>query len=105
MSTANPLLGIQVAVTRNLLDGSREPLLPHEAIDLTTALIGYTKGSAYLNGLDKESGSIVVGKEADIVVLDKDLFQLKPGDIQTAKVTATFVSGQLVYQQEQKDAK
>ena len=71
VSTLNPLECIQVAVTHNLLDGTKEPLLPHERITLKQALYAYTRGSAYINFLDAESGSLEVGKAADLVVLDK----------------------------------
>jgi predicted amidohydrolase YtcJ len=54
-------------------------------------------GSAYAACLDKETGSIEVGKAADIIVLDKDLFALPAHEIHTAKVTHTFVDGALVY--------
>ncbi len=54
-------------------------------------------GSAYAGFLDKETGSIEVGKAADIIVLDKNLFEIPTHDIHTAKVTHTFVDGALVY--------
>jgi predicted amidohydrolase YtcJ len=70
VSSLNPLECIQVAITHNLLDASKEPWLPHEAITLKQALSAYTRGSAYINFLDEESGSIEVGKSADLVILD-----------------------------------
>ena len=48
-------------------------MLPEQAIDLPTALRAYTLGSARALGLDEETGSITVGKSADLVVLDGDI--------------------------------
>jgi predicted amidohydrolase YtcJ len=50
--------------------------------------------------LDEESGSIEVGKAADIILLDKNLFELPAHAIHTAKVTHTFVDGNLVYKKD-----
>ncbi len=97
VTSPNPLAGIQVAVTRQGLDGASEPFLPDEAIRLDTALAAYTIGSAYALGLEAETGSIEVGKLADLVVLSHDLFSLPPGRIATARVLLTLLEGAPVY--------
>jgi predicted amidohydrolase YtcJ len=98
VSSPNPLEAIQVAITRQGLEETkRPPLLPEEAIDLPTALAGYTIGSAYANGIEKDTGSIEVGKAADLVVLSRNLFELKPGEIARQKVLLTLLDGQPVY--------
>ena len=75
VSSLNPLDAIQVAVTRQgLEEPKRAAMVPEEAIDLPTALAGYTIGSAYANNLEKDTGSIEVGKAADLIVLSKNLF-------------------------------
>ena len=97
VTSPNPLAGIQVAVTRQGLDGRPEPFLPDEAIRLDTALAAYTIGSAFALGLESETGSIEVGKLGDLVVLSHDLFALPPAKIASAKVLLTLVEGQPVF--------
>jgi len=97
VSSANPLEGIQIAVTRQGLDGKPEPFLPEQAIDLATALAAYTIGAAYANGLDTETGSIEVGKLADLAVLSDDLFARPVHEIAKTKVLLTLLEGQPVY--------
>jgi len=98
VSSVNPLDGIQTAVTHNLLDSSRTPWRPDQCISLAQAIHAYTLGSAYINFLDDICGSIVVGKKADLVILDQNLFEIPPSQIHTAKVLATYVGGRLVYE-------
>ena len=45
---------------------------------MTTCLDAFTRGSAFVNFLDRETGSIEPGKLADLAVLDRDLFELAP---------------------------
>jgi predicted amidohydrolase YtcJ len=98
VSTANPLPQIEVAVTR-VEHPSREtePLLPEEALDLETAVAAFTRGSAYVNFLEDETGTIEPGKLADLVVLDRDLFDRGAGPVGDARVLLTLVEGEAVY--------
>ena len=98
VSTANPLLEIEVAVTRvSPDDRSAEPFLPEERLDLPTALAVFTIGSAYVNHLDRETGSIEPGKLADLAVLDRNPFDPGAGPIGDARVVLTLVEGATVY--------
>jgi predicted amidohydrolase YtcJ len=98
VTSANPLLAIEVAVTRRAPGGvGAEPLLPEEAIDLATAIKAATLGAAYGNFLDKETGSIEVGKLADLIVLDKNLFDMSAPEISEARVMLTLFEGESVY--------
>ena len=98
VTSANPLLAIEVAVTRLEPDGNTtDPLLPNEAIDLATAIRAATLGSAYGNFLDEETGSIEVGKLADLIVIDKNLFDLPSSDISEARVLLTLFGGEIVF--------
>jgi predicted amidohydrolase YtcJ len=82
VTTPDPWWAIHVAVTRTEPLASAEadwptsqvPMLPAEALTLEQALTAYTLGSAYVNGIDEHTGSITVGKAADLVVLDRDPF-------------------------------
>jgi predicted amidohydrolase YtcJ len=98
VSTANPLLEIEVAVNRVAdYDRAADPFLPDERITLDEALAGFTIGSAYVNHLDTETGSLEVGKFADLVVLDRDLHDPGSGPIGDARVIGTFVEGVAVH--------
>jgi predicted amidohydrolase YtcJ len=98
VASADPLWGIEVALTRTDPDHPElEPLLPGEAVSLAEAIKDYTLEVAWVNRLEHETGSIEVGKSADLVILDKDIFRLAPKQIHTAKVLATIFRGKAVY--------
>lgn len=98
VSTPDPLLQLEVAVTRRRPGEVRDDaLLPHEALTLEEAIAAATMGSAFVNHLDGETGSLEPGKLADIVVLDRDLFDRGAGAIGEARVATTLVEGEVVY--------
>ena len=82
VSTPDPLLEMEIAVTRvsDESRGEREPFLPHERLELVDALTAFTAGSAYANHLD-ETGTLAVGKLADLAIIDRDLFDEAAGPI------------------------
>lgn len=99
ISTADPLMGIEVAVTRtDPEDRGAEPFLPEQALDLATALAAATCGSAFVNHLDGETGTIEVGKQADLVVLDHDPADPNLAGPADARVQMTIVGGEVVYE-------
>jgi predicted amidohydrolase YtcJ len=100
VSSMNPLDAIQIAVTR------RGPLekpglvwLPEEAVDLPLMIAGYTINGAYVNFEETETGSIEVGKAADLIVLDRNLFEIPAHEIHLAKVLLTLLDGKEVYRE------
>lgn len=98
VSSPDPLLQVAVAALRRMPDEpGAEPLLPAERLDVAAALEAATLGSAYVNHLDAETGSITVGKLADLVVLDRDLAGAGPAEIAEARVVLTLVEGETVY--------
>jgi predicted amidohydrolase YtcJ len=98
VSSMNPLDAIQVAMTRRGLDEGPGPAwIPEETVDLAEMLAGYTTGGAYLNFEETETGSIEAGKSADLIVLDRNLFEIAPSDIHNAKVLLTLLEGKEVY--------
>ena len=98
VSTANPLAQIEVAVNR-VSDLNREhvPFLPDERLSLDEALAAFTIGSAYVNHLDEETGTLEPGKLADLVVLDRDIGAPDAGPLGDARVIGTFVEGAAVH--------
>ncbi len=98
VSSMNPLEGIEVAVTRRQpSEGPGAAWLPEERIPLPDAIAAYTIRGAYLDFSEKETGSIEVGKAADLVVLDRNLFEIPPSQIHEAKVLLTLLEGKEVY--------
>lgn len=97
VSSANPLEGLHVAVNRIEPGSNAKPFLPEQRLDLATALVAYTSGSAYVNHLDDATGTIEEGHFADLVVLDEDPFTVPPEEIARIRVEQTFVAGERVY--------
>ena len=98
VSTANPLPQIQVAVNRaDPEEGDSEPFLPDERLELPDALAAFTIGSAFVNRLERETGSIEAGKLADLALLDRDLFAGDTKELGQARVVLTLVEGQPVF--------
>jgi predicted amidohydrolase YtcJ len=98
VSTANPLVEIEVAVNRiSDLSRDEEPFLPDERLDLIDALAAFTCGSAYVNHLD-DTGTLEPGKLADLAVIDRNLFAPDAGPIGDARVVLTLVGGQTVFE-------
>jgi predicted amidohydrolase YtcJ len=106
VSSPNPMWEMAVAVhrkePRRYADmvgerATKETFLPDERIDLATAIHAFTMGSAYVNHLDEVTGSIEVGKEEDLVVVDRNLFDLSLDELAEAKVQLTMVAGAPVF--------
>jgi predicted amidohydrolase YtcJ len=104
VSSPDALAEMHVAVNRRMPpgylygepDADDPPLLPEQAVDLPTALAGFTIGSAFVNHLDRDTGSIEVGKRADLAVLSENLFAVGVDRIGQARVDMTIVDGAVV---------
>ncbi|MDX1480372.1 MAG: amidohydrolase family protein [Woeseiaceae bacterium] len=97
VSTANPFPQIETAVTRTDAEGDNEAFMPWETIDLPTALAAFTINAAYVNNIEQVSGSIEPGKYADLVVLDRNLFDIPLKEISDTKVLLTLFGGEPVH--------
>ncbi len=101
VSTLNPLDAIEIAITRRALGNTKDASwIPDERASLKEMLAAYTINGAYVNHEEKETGSLEVGKSADFVVLDKNLFKLSADQIHTTHVLWTFLQGKAVYRQD-----
>ena len=98
VSSMNPLDGIQVAVTRRDLTAPEGPSwIPEERVDLDTILAAYTRGGAYLQHEEALTGSLEVGKRADVIVLEKNLFEIPETEIHRVKVLLTLLDGKEIF--------
>lgn len=94
-----PLLAIETAITRQDPWSNEGPVLNEdERLDLATMIAAYTINGAYQMKLDERQGSIEVGKRADLVVLDRNLFEIPSSEISDARVMMTLFNGQVVYE-------
>jgi hypothetical protein len=99
VSTPNVMAEVEVAVNR-ISPERRDapPFLPAEALDLMTALAAFTNGSAWVNHLDAETGSIETGKLADLAVLDRDITREEIRTIGDTRVLLTLIEGAAVHE-------
>jgi predicted amidohydrolase YtcJ len=94
----DPLIGIYTAVTRQSLTGHpKGGWEPQERLDLHSALKGYTLSGAVSNGIERERGSLKIGKIADVIVLSDNLFTIEPSKIKDAQVIKTYFEGEKVF--------
>ena len=95
----NPLKAIQIGITRSCLgiNDPKEILWPEERATLDQMIASFTINGAYANFLENTTGSIEVGKMADLIVLDKNLFKIPVDEINKVKVILTFFGGKEVF--------
>jgi len=94
-----PLLGIYAAVTRTTTDGKNPGgWVPEQKITLEQTLKAYTSGSAFSEFSENEKGLLKNDYLADLVIIDKDLFNIPPSDLWNTSVLLTMVDGQIKYQ-------
>jgi hypothetical protein len=94
---AYPLTGIQKGVTRHV-PGQPETLhWPSERVTVEQMIEATTLNEAYQLLCEDRLGSITVGKEADLVVLEQDITACDPGHIADTKVLRAMVGGEWVY--------
>jgi predicted amidohydrolase YtcJ len=93
----NPLYNIQIALTRRPTDGKGPAWNPDQQVALEELLKAYTINGAWQAGQENLTGSIEVGKAADLIVLQRNLFEVDPMHIKDVKVMQTFLEGELVF--------
>jgi len=95
----NPFNEIEVGHTRRSIGDKDTNILPpaSEKLSIEALLRGYTINGAYQLGVDDKLGSIQVGKLADIIVIEKDMFDQAPSAIHENRVLLTMMDGNVVY--------
>jgi Predicted metal-dependent hydrolase with the TIM-barrel fold len=97
VAPATPLEGIYAAVTRRTLDDKNpDGWVPAQKITVEEALRAYTTGGAYASFDESRKGTLAAGKLADLVLIDRNLFDIPLEQIREAKVLATVVGGKVV---------
>jgi predicted amidohydrolase YtcJ len=100
----DPLLGIYAAVTRRTSEGEHSGgWIPEERIEIREAIKAYTWNAAYSEFAEDLKGSVEKGKLADLVVLDRNLFEIPPETIKDARVLYTILGGKIVFDALEKD--
>jgi predicted amidohydrolase YtcJ len=115
---ANPFVGIQAAITREIwhsddtadiidlpmdgaaLAGARptgKVYTPEQRVTVQQAVDAYTQGSAYAAVEETQIGTLEVGKLADLAVLSQNIFSVPPKTVGKTAVVLTMVGGQIVY--------
>ncbi len=98
VSSADPLAAIEVAVRRqDALADSGPVLNERERVSLSTMIDAYTINAAWLMHQEGKTGSIEVGKQADIAVLDRQLFEIPVTEISETRVLLTMLDGEVIY--------
>lgn len=96
---SSPFFGMQVGHTRQEPElGSDAPVFPPagQRLSLEQLVQGYTRNAAYQFGWEDRLGSIEAGKLADMVVLDRNLFEVSPYEIANTKPAAVVMEGDVV---------
>jgi len=94
----NPLFGFHAAVARQ--DAKNFPAGGYQmenAVDRKSALLAMTRWAAYANFEDQLRGSIAPGKQADFVVLDRDIMTVPNKKLRDTKVHQTWIGGERVH--------
>ena len=94
-----PLKSIEMVVTRRMYDQPDAPMLKpfDEVLEVEDGIRGYTMHNAIQLHMEDRLGSIEPGKYADLIVLEKNLFQVPPEEIHKVKVEETIIGGKTVY--------
>lgn len=88
VTEAMPMLGIHSAVNH--------PVGIHR-VSLYSAIKMFTCNGAFALCEEEKKGTLTCGKVADIVVLDRDIFNIKGEELKSVKVTTTIKSGEIMH--------
>lgn len=98
----NPFWGIYAAITRQDQNGKpesgwhRDQVLTREE-----TLRAFTSGAAYAAFAEDRLGMLKPGLRADITIVDRDLFEVRPNELLASQVHATIVEGAVAFERRQ----
>lgn len=97
----DPLIGIQIGITRSEVgQKGGDVLWPEEKVSLEQMVTSFTYNGAYANFLENQIGSLEVGKQADFIVLENNIFVIPENEIAETEVLLTCIAGEEVYRSE-----
>lgn len=96
VTTADVMACLHTAVTRTSAP-DQPPFLPHQALSVAQGLAAYTSGVAHINHDEARSGTLEVGKDGDLTVLDRDVLAAPPEEVGAASVAHTVIAGDVVH--------
>jgi predicted amidohydrolase YtcJ len=94
-----PLRNIEVGHTRQPVGEPDARILgdPSQRLSIETLIRGYTLDAAYQLRMEEETGSLEVGKQADLIILDKDIFNVPAHEIHQIRVETTMLAGEVIF--------
>lgn len=95
---ANPFHGLHAAITRQ--DANQMPengWISEQSVSRQQAFRGFTLDAAYAAFQENMIGSLEVGKKADFIIIDRDIFSIAPSQIRDTKVLQTWVNGERAF--------
>jgi predicted amidohydrolase YtcJ len=96
--SVNPWIAIETLVTRQVPGGGGEVLGAQERITLEQAIDIFTRQSAQQMNAGHATGTLEKGKLADLVVVDRNIFEVPITDVHKTNVLMTMIGGEVVYQ-------
>lgn len=95
---ANAFHGLHAAVTRQTAENEpKMGWIPEEKVTIEDALRGFTLDAAYAAFQDDKLGTLEIGKRADFIFIDRDIFKRPASDIRDTQVLETWINGQQVF--------
>jgi len=90
----DPFIGIHAAVTRQRDGRPTGGWHPEAKLSLHESLLGFTQGPAYAARMEDRLGKLKEGFLADLIVLDRDIYEVEPEEILELNVLGTMVGGE-----------
>ncbi|NBF04637.1 amidohydrolase family protein [Pseudomonas sp. Fl5BN2] len=94
VSSPNPWNAMAQAITRK---GPLGVLNADESLDRETMFYAYTLNAARTIGLEQQIGSLSAGKQADFIVVDRDVFAVDEKALHETQVLQTWFAGREIY--------
>jgi predicted amidohydrolase YtcJ len=97
----SPFWGIYAAITRQDAGGTPPGgWHPDQRLSMEETLRGFTAGAAYAAFAENRLGTLRVGMQADLTVVDRDLFRTSSPDALKARILLTIIGGQVAFQRD-----
>ncbi|QEH34447.1 D-aminoacylase [Aquisphaera giovannonii] len=98
VEVVNPFWGIYAAITRRDAEGRPEGgWHPEQTLSLEETLRAFTAGAAFAGFAEGRAGILRPGMQADLTVVDRDLFRVSPEELLASKVVMTIVGGKVAF--------